>query len=105
MLLVILICFDDHGSCIGWYGAPHPMQHAQGFPQCHWTLLLGECLQCFPWAAAMVIDVACGPMAYNTQLSAYLLCRKPIVVFCYGMKKSDLDDIGKECSIFNVKTL
>jgi hypothetical protein len=53
----------------------------------------------------MVIDVACGPMAYKTQLLAYLSCRKLIVVFCNGMKKSDLGDIDKECSIFNVKTL
>jgi hypothetical protein len=56
-------------------------------------------------AAAMVIDVACGPMAYNTQLLAYFLRRKPIVLFCDGMKKSDSDDINDECSIFNMKTL
>jgi hypothetical protein len=55
--------------------------------------------------AAMVINVACGLMAYKTQLLAYLLDRKSIVVFCNGMKKSDLDDINEECSIFNVKTL
>jgi hypothetical protein len=67
--------------------------------------LPGECLQHIAWAAAMVIDVACGPMAYKTQLVAYFLHRKPIVVFCGGMKQSDLDDINKECSIFNVKTL
>jgi hypothetical protein len=53
----------------------------------------------------MVIDVACGLIAYKTQLLAYLLRRKPIVVFCDGMKKSDLDDIGDQCSIFNMKTL
>ncbi len=53
----------------------------------------------------MVIDVACGPMAYKTQLLAFLLRRKPIVVFCNGIKKSDLDDIDEECSILNVKTL
>jgi hypothetical protein len=58
------------------------MQHAQGFPRCHWTLLLGEYLRRIARAAAMVIDVACGPMAYKTQLLAYLLRRKPIVVFC-----------------------
>jgi hypothetical protein len=81
------------------------MQHAQGFPRCHWTLLPGECLQYIAWAAAMVINVACGPMAYKTQLLAYLLHRKPTVVFCNGMKKSDLDEIDEECSIFNVKTL
>jgi hypothetical protein len=46
------------------------MQHAQGFPQCHWTLLLGECLQRIARVAAMVINVACGPMAYKTQLLA-----------------------------------
>jgi hypothetical protein len=68
-------------------------------------LLLGECLQSIARAAAMVNNVACGPMAYKTQLLAYILRRKPIVVFCNGMKKSDLDDINKECSIFNVKTL
>jgi hypothetical protein len=77
------------------------MQHAQGFPRCHWTSLPSECLQGIAWAAAMVIDVACGPMAYKIQLLAYLLHRKPIVVFCNGMKKSDSDDINKECSIFN----
>jgi hypothetical protein len=53
----------------------------------------------------MVIDVACGPMAYKTQLLAELLGRKPIVVFCNGMEKSDLDDFNNECSIFNMKTL
>ena len=53
----------------------------------------------------MVIDVACGPIAYKTQFFAYHLRRKTIVDFCDGMKKSDLDDIDKECSIFNVKTL
>jgi hypothetical protein len=53
----------------------------------------------------MAIDVARGPMAYKTQLLAYLLHRKPIVVFCDGMKKSDSDDINEECSIFDVKTL
>ncbi len=68
-------------------------------------LLPGECLRRIAWAAAMVINVACGPMAYITQLLAYLLRRKPIVVFCDGMEKSDLDDINNECSIFNMKTL
>jgi hypothetical protein len=81
------------------------MQHAQGFHQCHWALLLGECLQRIARAAAMVIDVACGLMAKKTQLLAYLSHRKQSVVFCNRMKKSDLDDIDKECSIFNVKTL
>jgi hypothetical protein len=81
------------------------MQHAQGFSRCHWLLLPGECLQHITRAAAMVIDVACGLMAYKTQLLAYLLHRKPIVVFCDGMKKCDSDDTNKECSIFNVKTL
>jgi len=46
------------------------MQHAQGFPRCHWTLLPGECLRRIARAAAMVINVACGPMAYKTQLLA-----------------------------------
>jgi hypothetical protein len=46
------------------------MQHAQGFPRCHWTLLLGECLQRIARATAMVIDVACGPIAYKKQLLA-----------------------------------
>jgi hypothetical protein len=83
------------------------MQHAQGFPQCHWTLLPCEYLRHIARAAAMVIDVACGPMAYKTQLLAYLLHRKQIVVFYNGMikRKSDLDDNDEECSIFNVKTL
>ena len=54
---------------------------------------------------AMVINVACGPMTYKTQILAHHLCKKPIVDFCDGTKKSDLDDIAKECSIFNVKTL
>ena len=53
----------------------------------------------------MVMDVACGPMAYKTQILAYHSRRKPIVDFCDGTKKSDLDDIDKECSIFNVETL
>jgi hypothetical protein len=56
------------------------MQHAQGFPQCHWTLL-PEYLQCIARVAAMVINVACGPMACKTQLLVYLLHRKPIVIF------------------------
>jgi hypothetical protein len=34
-------------------------------------LLLGECLGRIARAAAMVIDVACGPMAYKTQLLGY----------------------------------
>jgi hypothetical protein len=66
------------------------MQHTQGFPRCHWTLLPGECLQSIARAAAMVINVACGPMAYKTQLLANLLQRK---------------HINKEYSIINVKTL
>jgi hypothetical protein len=49
------------------------MQHAQGFLRCNWTLLPGECLRRIARAAAMVIDVACGPMAYKSQLLAYLL--------------------------------
>jgi hypothetical protein len=57
------------------------MQHAQGFPWCCWLLLPGVCLQLIARAAAMVINVACGSMAYKTQLLAYLLHRKPIVVF------------------------
>jgi hypothetical protein len=66
-------------------------------------LLPGECLQHIAQAAAMVINVACGPMAYKTQLLVYLsYTGKPIVFFA---KKSDLDDVDKECSIFNVKTL
>jgi hypothetical protein len=84
---------------------PHPMRHAQGFPQCHWTLLPGECLRHIARVATMVINVACGPMAYKTQLLAYLLPRKPIVVFCDGMKKIDMDDINDKCSIFNMKIL
>ncbi len=72
------------------------MQHAQGFPRFHWTLLLGECLWCIALAAAIVIDVACGRIAYKTQLLAYLLHRKPIVIFCNGMKKSDLDNIDED---------
>jgi hypothetical protein len=47
------------------------MQHAQGFPKCHGTSLPGECLRRIARAAAMVIDVACGPMAYKTQFLAY----------------------------------
>jgi hypothetical protein len=73
------------------------MQHDQGFPRCHLTLLLDECLQPIAWAAAMVINVACGPIAYKTQFLAYLLRRKPIDVFSGGMKKCDSDDITKEC--------
>jgi hypothetical protein len=46
------------------------MQHAQGFPQCHWALLPGECLQRIARAVAMVINDVCGPMAYKTQLLA-----------------------------------
>ena len=72
---------------------------------CHWTPLPGECLRLIPRAAAMVIDVACGPMAYKTQVLAYHLRIIPIVDFCDGTKKSDSDDIDKECPIFNVKTL
>ncbi len=83
MLLAVLICFDDHGGCIRWCGVPHPMQHAQGLPQCHWTSMPGECLWRIARAAAMVINVACGPMAYKTQLLAYLLRRKQIVIICY----------------------
>jgi hypothetical protein len=67
-------------------------------------LLPGECLRHIAWAATMVINVACGPMAYKTQLLAYLLHRKPFVVFYNGIEKSDLDDINKECSMFKVKT-
>jgi hypothetical protein len=63
------------------------MQLAQGFPQCHWTLLPGEYLGHITQAAAMVIDVACGPMAYKTQLLAYLLHRKPIDVFAMDRKR------------------
>ncbi len=53
----------------------------------------------------MVIDDACGPMAYKTQLLVYHLHRILIVDFCDETKKSDSDDIDKECSTFNVKTL
>ncbi len=67
--------------------------------------LPGECQRRIAQAAAMVINVACGLMAYKTQLLAYLLCRKPIIVFWDGMEKSDLGDINNECSIFNMKTL
>jgi hypothetical protein len=68
-------------------------------------LLAGECLQQIAWVAVVVIDVACELMAYKTQLLAYLSHRKPIVVFCNGMKMSDSDDINEEFSIFYVKTL
>ncbi len=44
-------------------------------------------------------------MAYKTQNLAYHLCRKQIVDFCEGKKKSDSDSIDKESSIFNVKAL
>ena len=66
MLLVILICFDDRGGRIGWCGVPCPMWHAQSFPR-----LPGECSWRITRATVMVIDVACGPMAYKTQLLAY----------------------------------
>jgi hypothetical protein len=39
------------------------------------------------WAADMVIDVACGPMAYKTQILAHHFSRKPIVVFLRWNKK------------------
>jgi hypothetical protein len=48
----------------------------------------------------MVIDVVCGPIAYKTQNLAYHLRRKPLVDFWDGRKKSDSDDINKECSIY-----
>ena len=81
MLLVVLICFDDHGSDIEWCGAPCPMRHAQGFPWCLWTPLLGECLRRIATAAAMVIDVACGPMAYKTQIFAYHFVENQLLIF------------------------
>jgi hypothetical protein len=85
--------------------APCPMQHARGFPRCHWTSPPGGVfLGGIAPAATMVIDVARGPKAYKTQLLARLLGRNQIVVFCDGMKKSDSDDIDEECSIFNAKT-
>jgi hypothetical protein len=37
-------------------------------------------------AAAMVIDVVCGPIAYKTQILAYHLRRKPIVDFAMEQK-------------------
>jgi hypothetical protein len=79
------------------------MPHATGFLRCHPAPLPGKCLRRIPQAAVMVINVPCAPMAYETQLLAYQLDRKPIVFF-YQMNASDLGDIGKECSIFNVKT-
>jgi hypothetical protein len=49
-------------------------------------LLAGQCLLRIAWAAGMVINVACGPMAYKTQLLAqYQLCRKQILVFFMEM--------------------
>jgi hypothetical protein len=57
------------------------MQHAQGFPRCHWTLLPGECFLRITRVAAMVINVACGLMAYKTQLLAYLLHEKKQISF------------------------
>jgi hypothetical protein len=69
------------------------MQHAHGFPRCHWTSLPGECLRPIARAAAMVINVAYGPMADKTKLFAYLLHRKRIVGFCDGMKRGDSDEI------------
>ena len=56
---------------------------------------MGKCLRRITQAAAMVIDVVRGPIAYKTQNLAYHLRRKPIVDFCDGRKKSDLDDINK----------
>ena len=53
----------------------------------------------------MVIDVACGPIAYKTEVLACHLRRTPIVDFWDGAKKSDSDDIDKEFSIFHLKTL
>jgi hypothetical protein len=38
-------------------------------------------------AAAMVIDVVCGPIAYKTQILAYHLRRKPIVDFAMEQKR------------------
>ena len=69
-------------------------QYTQGFPWCLWTPLPGEFLRRIARAAAMVIDIACGPIVENQLL-----------IFAIGTKKSDLDDIDEECSIFNVKTL
>jgi hypothetical protein len=37
------------------------------------TTLPGECLQHIARAAAMVINVACGRIAYKTQILAYRL--------------------------------
>ena len=49
------------------------MRHALGFPCCLWTPLPGECLRRIARAAAMVVDVACGPMAYKTQILIFSL--------------------------------
>jgi hypothetical protein len=56
-------------------------------PMRHWTLLLGKCLRRIAQVAAMVIDVAYGPVAYKTQLFAYLLHRKPICCFLQWNEK------------------
>ena len=95
MLLVVLICFDDHGSSIGWCGMHCPMRHVQGFPWCLWMPLQGECLGHIARVAAMVINVTWGPMAYKTKILAYHLWGKPIVDFCDGKKKSASDSIDK----------
>ncbi len=67
--------------------APCPMQHAQGFPWGHWTLLPGECVRLIAQVATMIINVACGSMAYKTQLLVYLLHRKPSVFLQWNEKE------------------
>jgi hypothetical protein len=56
------------------------------------------------WVFATYRPGGCHGHQCCIDILAYHLRRKPIVDFCDGTKKSDSDDIDKECSIFNVKT-
>ena len=59
------------------------------------TYCLGSCHghQCCLWTDGLKNITFSLPLTLKT------------IFFCDGMKKSDLDDIDKVCSIFNVKTL
>ena len=105
MLLVVLICFDDHAAVssdaahLAQCGMLRASPDASGTPagQVFVAYCPGGCHghQCCVWNNG-----------HKTQLLAYHLRRKPIVDFCDGTNKSDSDDImDEECSIFNVKTL
>ena len=86
MPLVLLICFDDHGGHIGDV-ASSPDAECSGLPPMPLDAASERVFVTYHPGGCRLSMLLCLPMAYKTNVLAYLLHRKPIVVFPIERKR------------------